>query len=152
MSYIKRGNSRGDNTLCYRTFFYNFLGSRGSAPIYVYHNFFFFFGNLLFLCLKSLFRVQDGLESNNIGSRDKQMTTTDKQTGLESFFPFPSIDKPKSNSKPITTILIQRRSPNSDIWICNNCYWTGDIWFMEKHPCRQNVKNNFAKVIQRFQE
>jgi hypothetical protein len=36
------------------------------------------------------------------------------------------------------------------MWICNNCTWTGDKWFMEKHPCRQNVKNNFARV-QRLQ-
>ena len=48
----------------------------------------------------------------------------------------------------MVTILIQKRSPNSDIWICNNCTWTGDKWFMEKHPCRQNVNNNFAKVAQ----
>jgi hypothetical protein len=25
------------------------------------------------------------------------------------------------------SILIQRRSPNSDIWICNSCTWTGDL-------------------------
>ena len=73
------------------------------------------------------------------------MTTTNKQTGLESFVP--SIDKPKPKKENnVVTILIQRRSPNSDIWICNNCTWTGDRWFMEKHPCRQNVKNNFARV------
>ena len=67
-----------------------------------------------------------------------------------------NIHKDKGLSKPkkenIITILIQRRSPTSDIWICNSCTWTGDKWFMEKHPCRQNVKNNFAKIVQRFQE
>ena len=40
--------------------------------------------------------------------------------------------KSEINGKTIKkTILIQRRSPNSDIWICNNCTWTGDKWFME---------------------
>jgi hypothetical protein len=71
------------------------------------------------------------------------ITTDNKQTGLELFFP--SIDKPK----PIT-ILIQRRSPNSDTWICNSCTWTGDRFFMENHSCRHNIKNNFARV-QRLQ-
>jgi hypothetical protein len=75
------------------------------------------------------------------------MTTiidNNKQTGLETFFP--SLPKHKKENNVVTTILIQRRSLNSDIWICNNCTWTGDIWFMEKHPCRQNIKNNFARV------
>ena len=66
---------------------------------------------------------------------------SNKQTGLEIFFPSLP-DKPKP--KPIT-ILIQRCSSNSDIWICNNCTWIGDIWFMEKHPCRQNIKNNLQR-------
>jgi hypothetical protein len=72
---------------------------------------------------------------------------SNKQTGLEYFFPSSLPDKPKP--KPIT-ILIRRRSPNSDTWICNNCTWTGDRFFMENHPCRQNIKNNFARV-QRLQ-
>jgi hypothetical protein len=71
--------------------------------------------------------------------------TNNKQLGLESFFP--SISKPKPKT---ITILIQRRSPNSDTWICNNCTWTGDRFFMENHPCRQNIKNNFVRV-QRLQ-
>ena len=75
-------------------------------------------------------------------------TESNKQTGLESFFPLINIDQglTKNKKENIITILIQRRSPNSDIWICNNCTWTGDKWFMEKHPCRQNIKNNFARV------
>ncbi len=83
---------------------------------------------------------------------DNKTSTTEsnKQTGLESFFPSSLININKDLSKPrkenILTILIQRRSPNSDIWICNNCTWTGDKWFMEKHPCRQNINNNFARV------
>lgn len=71
------------------------------------------------------------------------MTTESKQqqqTGLELFFPSINKPKPKKENNVVTTILIQRRSPNSDIWICNNCTWTGDLFFMEKHPCRQNVK------------
>ena len=78
-----------------------------------------------------------------------------QQTGLESFFPLINIDQgliENKKEKKIVTILIQRRSPNSDIWICNNCTWTGDIWFMEKHPCRHNIRNNFAKVAQRLQQ
>ena len=69
--------------------------------------------------------------------------------GLEAFFPLLR-EKKSSTAAPVTTtaILIQRRSPNSDIWICNCCTWTGDKWFMEKHPCRQNVSSNFAKVAQ----
>lgn len=89
-------------------------------------------------------------------------------TGLESFFPlfFTTDSESKeqmdqSKQKKISkkngktkkkTILIQRRTSNSDIWICNSCTLTGDRWFMEKHPCKQNIKNNFAKVAQRFQE
>ena len=91
---------------------------------------------------------------------NKTSTRSNKQTGLESFFPslinILDKDKNKDLSKPkkenIITILIQRRSPNSDIWICNNCTWTGDKWFMEKHPCRQNVNNNFAKVAQQLKQ
>jgi hypothetical protein len=64
------------------------------------------------------------------------------------------IDYSKQKNKTIVkkTILIQRRTSNSDIWICNSCTVTGDRWFMEKHPCKQNVRNNFAKVANRFQE
>ena len=88
---------------------------------------------------------------------DNKIYTTNKsqQTGLESFFPLINIHKDLTKNKKeknIITILIQRRSPTSDIWICNSCTWTGDKWFMEKHQCRQNVKNNFARVAQRFQE
>ena len=83
---------------------------------------------------------------------NNKISTKSQQIGLESYFPLINIDKglPKPKKENIVTILIQRRSPNSDIWICNNCTWTGDNWFMEKHPCRQNVKNNFARV-QRLQ-
>jgi hypothetical protein len=89
-------------------------------------------------------------------------------TGVESFFPLlftndsalkGQVDQSKQkkiskrNEKPLKkTILIQRRSFNSDIWICNSCTLTGDRWFMEKHLCKQNVRNNFAKVAQQFQE
>ena len=86
---------------------------------------------------------------------DNKISTQSKQTGLESFFPsLINIDKclPKPKNENLVTILIQRRSPNSDIWICNNCTWTGDRFFMEKHPCRQNVNNNFAKVTQRLKQ
>ena len=68
----------------------------------------------------------------------------DKQLGLKSFFPSLP-DKPKIKPKPII-LEIKRRSHFSDTWICNNCTWTGDRWFMQKHPCRQNIKNNFARV------
>jgi hypothetical protein len=81
---------------------------------------------------------------------------------LASFFPLlcidsrskESIDQSKQNNKTTVkkTILIQRRSSNSDIWICNSCNLTGDRWFMEKHPCKHNVRNNFAKVAQLFQK
>ena len=76
--------------------------------------------------------------------------------GLESFFPLLCEKGSTSIEEALvtttTTILIQRRSPNSDIWICNSCTWTGDVWFMEQHPCRQNIKNNFAKVAQRLKQ
>jgi hypothetical protein len=85
--------------------------------------------------------------------------------GLEYFFSLCSdtglkdgIDrsKLKNKSAKVTTIkktiLIQRRFSNSDIWICNSCILTGDRWFMEKHPCKQNIRNNFMKVSQRFQK
>ena len=84
---------------------------------------------------------------------NKTSSNSSQQIGLESFFPL--LCKKESTTTitaPATTILIRRCSPNSDIWICNSCTWTGDKWFMEKHPCRQNVKNNFAKVAQRCQE
>ena len=47
--------------------------------------------------------------------------------------------------------LIKRRTPNSGVWICNNCTWTGDFFFMETHPCKYNVRNNFQKVAQRLE-
>src|SRR5215207_427847 len=88
---------------------------------------------------------------------------TSEYANLESFFPLLSttasgfkgrVDQSKQKNKPTVkkTILIQRRSSNSDIWICNSCTLTGDRWFMEKHPCKQNISNNFAKVAQRFQD
>ena len=83
------------------------------------------------------------------------MTVDDKKSILNSFFPLLSCKKGSTATvtpATTTTILIRRRSPNSDTWICNSCTWTGDKWFMEKHPCKQNVRNNFAKVAQRFQE
>ncbi|MGE0243273.1 MAG: hypothetical protein AB7P56_05045 [Nitrososphaeraceae archaeon] len=64
---------------------------------------------------------------------DNTTTKSNKQTGLESFFPSINIDKnlPKpKKEKNVVTIFIQRCSPNSDIWICNNCTWTGDKFFM----------------------
>ena len=88
-------------------------------------------------------------------SIDNKIYNKSQQVGLESFFPLINIDKgliENKKEKKVVTILIQRRSPNSDIWICNNCIWTGDKWFMEKHPCRQNINNNFAKVAQRLQQ
>jgi hypothetical protein len=47
-----------------------------------------------------------------------------------------------TNVKEQESILqsIHRKSPNSDIWECNHCNWTGDIWFMKKHPCKFNNK------------
>jgi hypothetical protein len=99
---------------------------------------------------------------------DKDKEPNPEYTGLESFFPLLfTIDSElkekidESKQKNISernkksgkkTILIQRRNSNSDIWICNSCTLTGDRWFMEKHPCKQNVNNNFAKVAQQFQE
>jgi hypothetical protein len=81
---------------------------------------------------------------------------------LDSFFPLLHTDsalkqridqsKQKNKTRVKKTILIRRRSSNSDIWICNSCTLTGDRWFMEKHPCKQNITNNFAKIAQRFQE
>jgi len=40
---------------------------------------------------------------------------------------------------------IRRRSPKSDVWICNNCKLSDDIYFMKNHPCKNNIKNNFEK-------
>src|SRR5215208_247641 len=90
---------------------------------------------------------------------------TSENGGLEYFFSLctdtgskDGIDrsKQKNKSAKVTaikkTILIQRRSFNSDIWICNGCTLTGDRWFMEKHLCKHNITNNFAKVAQRFQD
>ena len=81
---------------------------------------------------------------------------------LASFFPLlctdsgskEGLDQSKQKIKTTVkmTILIQRRSSNSDIWICNSCTLTGDRWFMEKHQCKQNISNNFAKVARQFQE
>jgi hypothetical protein len=79
-----------------------------------------------------------------------------QHTSLDSFFPLlyekESTSKEETSVTTTSTILIQRRSPNSDIWICNSCTWTGDIWFMENHPCRHNVNNNFAKIAQRLKQ
>jgi ribosomal protein L37AE/L43A len=101
------------------------------------------------------------------------LTLNNKQPNLEysdlaSFFPSLSTtnselkehndqskqkNKSEGSRKSIKkTILIRRRSPKSDIWICNSCTWTGDKWLMEKHPCKQNIRNNFAKIAQQFQE
>jgi hypothetical protein len=35
---------------------------------------------------------------------------------------------------------IYRKYPGSDIWGCNLCKFTGDKWFMLKHPCRGIAK------------
>jgi hypothetical protein len=96
---------------------------------------------------------------------DKNKELNSEYAGLESFFPLlyndselkERNDQVKQKSKPgrkgtiiNKTILIQRRNSNSDIWICNSCTLTGDRWFMEKHPCKQNVTNNFAKSSTTF--
>ena len=31
---------------------------------------------------------------------------------------------------------IYRIRPKSDTWACQECKFTGDIWFMQKHPCK----------------
>ena len=95
------------------------------------------FSNCITSVLKSFF---PSLLSNN--SRLKEQIDQSKHN-----------NKSERNGKIVkNSILIQRRSPNSDIWICNSCTWIGDIWFMEKHPCIQNIRNNFAKVAQRLQQ
>ena len=33
---------------------------------------------------------------------------------------------------------LHRKYRHSDIWACDNCTFTGDWWFMEKHPCSHN--------------
>jgi DNA replicative helicase MCM subunit Mcm2 (Cdc46/Mcm family) len=38
---------------------------------------------------------------------------------------------------------LHRKYPHSDIWACDNCTFTGDWWFMEKHPCKNNSKKIF---------
>lgn len=98
---------------------------------------------------------------------DKNKEPNLEYSDLVSFFPSLSTtdselkehndqSKQKNNSERKRTaikktILIQRRSFNSDIWICNSCIFSGDRWFMEKHPCKQNIRNNFSKVTQCFQ-
>jgi replicative DNA helicase Mcm len=37
---------------------------------------------------------------------------------------------------------LHRRYTHSDIWACDDCNFSGDWWFMEKHPCKNN-KNKF---------
>ncbi|HEX2409386.1 MAG TPA: hypothetical protein VHJ38_19455 [Nitrososphaeraceae archaeon] len=37
---------------------------------------------------------------------------------------------------------IYRKYPNSDIWACEDCNFTGDKWFMHKHPCKYNNNKN----------
>lgn len=74
---------------------------------------------------------------------DNKTSTRSKQTGLESFFPsliYKGKNLPKPKKENLITILIQRRFPNSNTWICDNCTRTGDKFFMENHPCRQNIK------------
>jgi len=94
-------------------------------------------------------------------TRDKNKELNLKYSNLASFFPLQCINsgpkecidqsKQKNKATVKKTILIRRRSSNSDIWVCNSCTLTGDRWFMEKHPCKQNITNNFAKVAQHFQ-
>ena len=98
---------------------------------------------------------------------DKNKEHKSKRSDLVSFFPLTCINsgskecidqshqknKSERSEKSIKkTILIQRRSSNSDIWIYNSCTLTGDSWFMEKHPCKQNITNKFAKIAQRFED
>ena len=93
---------------------------------------------------------------------EKNKEPNPEYSDLASFFPLlcidsrskESIDQSKQNTKTTVknTILIRRRFSHSDIWICNSCTLTGDRWFMENHPCKQNVRNNFAKVAQLFQK
>lgn len=57
----------------------------------------------------------------------------------------------KNMQKKPQILLIQRMHPTSGKWICNNCSWTGDRFFMEIHPCKHNIKNNFERVAQRIE-
>lgn len=93
---------------------------------------------------------------------DNKKELSSKYSDIASFFPLTcinsgskeGIDQSKQKNKATIkkTILIRRRSSISDIWICNSCTLIGDRWFMEKHPYKQNVTNNFAKATQHFQE
>jgi hypothetical protein len=46
-----------------------------------------------------------------------------------------------SPSPPSPLDTIYRKYPRSDVWACHNCNMSSDIWFMKKHPCRNDRKD-----------
>lgn len=77
----------------------------------------------------------------------KKINDDKHQLGLTNFFPSLP-DKPKF----IPKLEIKRLTRYSDTWICNHCTWIGDYWFMLKHPCRHNIKNNFVKLKKQYED
>ena len=78
----------------------------------------------------------------------KKINDDNKQLGLSSFFP----SLPDKPEPIIPKLEIKRLTYHSDIWICNHCVWIGDYWFMLKHPCKNNIKNNFIKSKKQYED
>jgi hypothetical protein len=53
----------------------------------------------------------------------------------------PTAVTPSQPSQPTQTASIYRKYPGSDVWACHNCNMTNDVWFMKKHPCRNDRKD-----------
>src|SRR5215212_4151817 len=97
----------------------------------------------------SLLKSGNSSSSNNHRQINSLLLATEVQKEQSSntpisdaFTPFtpsqPDYDNINNHEEKQKSLIIHRRNPHSDTWVCDCCNWTGDIHFMKKHPCKHN--------------
>ena len=102
---------------------------------------------------KSLSDVYDIYDNNNrINSQTNSIQQHPYPNNNNSFIKYPKDKVEKIGNLETTSYTsytsdrpdrlgpLHRKYQHSDIWACDNCTLTGDWWFMEKHPCKDNKK------------
>ena len=101
---------------------------------------------------KSLSDVYDIYDNNNRINSQTNSIQHPYQNNNNSFIKYPKDKVEKIGNLETTSYTsytsdrpdrlgpLHRKYQHSDIWACDNCTLTGDWWFMEKHPCKNNKK------------
>ena len=92
------------------------------------------------------------VENNNLINQSNVVEQQYSKTNKDSFIIHPKNKVEKianlettsytsyTSDRPDRLGPLHRKYQHSDIWACDNCTLTGDWWFMEKHPCKDNKK------------